>query len=451
MKKLVPLLLSAALLTSSGCKSSPTTQATATPSSSPGQSEGVNPEAQALYDSVEKRVLDGDSVAPDENGYTLLANVLSSESEEKDKAPYQSLNSYAEIYDQQGPEAASKALASGAKDIETFQAIHPTLLEVIKRPNFNWPSEWDKGVSATIPNLIVIRDAARGLALIGLNDEREGNYQKAVDSYLECLRLGSKLSGKHQLIGQMVSIAILNYGEQFLGDLLVQNKLTAEQYRAIIKQLDELPLQKEDFLASTDGEFALMVKTLNMLENGELSEDEIGAMGFGEVVMVKLMVPGERKAYTDIYLTQRPDFESLTVNFEPEKELEKYKTLVLTPIMYPNFTKAMNFWRRALTGVSSMKVLAALGAYQAEKNAYPDTLGELVPDYLTALPKDYFSKDGQFLYSKTETSFTLASSSPDLKTLDIEGDLSHYPRPVRSDPAKAQPSETQTPDASTSQ
>ncbi|MCA9779807.1 MAG: hypothetical protein KC800_23930, partial [Candidatus Eremiobacteraeota bacterium] len=103
------------------------------------------------------------------------------------------------------------------------------------------------------------------------------------------------------------------------------------------------------------------------------------------------------------------------------------------------------------TGVSSMKVLAALGAYQAEKNAYPDTLGELVPDYLTALPKDYFSKDGQFLYSKTETSFTLASSSPDLKTLDIEGDLSHYPRPVRPDPAKAQPSETQTPDASTSQ
>ena len=447
MKKLATLFLSISLLASGGCKSTSNASPSSSPSGTPQQAEGINPEAQALYDSVEKKVLEGDSVAPESNGYSLLAGVLSKESHDGDKAPFQALNRYADIYSEQGPEAASKALESGGKDLESFLTIQPTLVEVIKRPNFNWPSEWDKGASAPIPNLILLRDAARGLTMMGLNYERTGDYQKASESYMDCLRLGSKLSGKHQLISQMVSVAILNHGEQFMGDLLAEGTLTAEQYRQIIKELEALPLQKEDFRDATDGEFALIVKTLNMLEKGEINEEDLGAMGFGEVVMVKLMIPGERKAYTDLYLAQRPDFETLQTTFYPEKELEKYKTLVLTPIMYQNFTKAMNFWRRALTGISALKAQAALGAYQAEKKAYPDSLSALVPDYLPELPVDYFSQDGQFQYTKTEKSFTLASASPDLKTLDIEGDLVHYPRPPRPEPEKAAEAENAEPTA----
>lgn len=99
----------------------------------------------------------------------------------------------------------------------------------------------------------------------------------------------------------------------------------------------------------------MMVKTLNLLEKGEFNKEDFGAMGVGEAVLTKMMIPGERIALADIYLGQRADFKNLTTTFDLDKAFEKNRTVVLTPVLYPNFSKALNPWKKSLTGVSALK------------------------------------------------------------------------------------------------
>ncbi|MBL8063226.1 MAG: hypothetical protein JNK32_09425 [Anaerolineales bacterium] len=55
---------------------------------------------------------------------------------------------------------------------------------------------------------------------------------------------------------------------------------------------------------------------------------------------------------------------------------------------------------------ASEPVIAALEEYQADKAAYPETLAELVPDYLPAVPTKTDELD--FSYSKNGESFSFS-------------------------------------------
>lgn len=70
---------------------------------------------------------------------------------------------------------------------------------------------------------------------------------------------------------------------------------------------------------------------------------------------------------------------------------------------------------------------AALGQYKSQKGSYPNTLQQLVPDFLTDLPKDPLSPKYQYRYTKTPSGFRLTcyieqTDYPDDKNSDGKSD-----------------------------
>ena len=60
------------------------------------------------------------------------------------------------------------------------------------------------------------------------------------------------------------------------------------------------------------------------------------------------------------------------------------------------------------------EILAGLKMYQLQIGTFPGTLDELVPGYLSAMPKDPFSGD-LFKYVRTSEGATIYSVGPDMK------------------------------------
>ena len=68
---------------------------------------------------------------------------------------------------------------------------------------------------------------------------------------------------------------------------------------------------------------------------------------------------------------------------------------------------------RAAAHTSLAKGAMALAAYRLERGAYPEELGELVPDYLPDLPLDPFA-EGALAYGPRDGGYVLSSIGPDV-------------------------------------
>ncbi len=79
-----------------------------------------------------------------------------------------------------------------------------------------------------------------------------------------------------------------------------------------------------------------------------------------------------------------------------------------------DFLPALARSRLTATQLSAVKVLAGLEAYKKDKKRYPDKVEDLSPAYLSRIPTDWFSPEGRFVYTKTESGFKLESVSPSL-------------------------------------
>jgi len=76
------------------------------------------------------------------------------------------------------------------------------------------------------------------------------------------------------------------------------------------------------------------------------------------------------------------------------------------------------------------RIALALRTYAVEKGSYPDSLSTLVPDYLSALPKDFFT-GGVSRYLKSNKGFLLYSVGPDRQ--DTQGRNRSDPPSYRGD------------------
>jgi hypothetical protein len=79
----------------------------------------------------------------------------------------------------------------------------------------------------------------------------------------------------------------------------------------------------------------------------------------------------------------------------------------------PDHFRARSLEQKNLTRSILARLTLALAAYHADHNAYPDSLSDLAPKYLPAIPLDPFSSK-PFLYQHTAPNFLLYSIGPDL-------------------------------------
>jgi hypothetical protein len=93
--------------------------------------------------------------------------------------------------------------------------------------------------------------------------------------------------------------------------------------------------------------------------------------------------------------------------------------VVLTPywaadIFLPNLIRAMQTADKSEMQNRLARVALALAAYKADHGSYPQTLSDLVPTEIAAIPDDIFS-DQPLIYAPAPGGYTLYSVGPDMK------------------------------------
>ncbi|MFB3896886.1 MAG: hypothetical protein ACE14V_11360 [bacterium] len=264
-----------------------------------------------------------------------------------------------------------------------------------------------------IPNFLRAQIMGKLLAVKGMGLENQGKLNEAVDAYLLAAQTGSVFAGKNTtLIQKLIGMALEKIAYKPLKQYVLNHPNDTENLKRIITTLEKaeqkrLPIAEAfiseqrsvQYLAENYKQYAKTDKDLAQLRTRDIprikfESDKI----YGYLIsMYDLPYPQYKKEYSD------------------EKIVRILKEVhPLLQIAVPNFLEAHVRNLTSATDNRLIRIMAAIQLYHAEKNTYPTSLSELTPNYLTAVPKDYFN-DAEFIYGTRDNSFYLYSLGPDMK------------------------------------
>ncbi|MCE9543949.1 MAG: hypothetical protein K8T25_00260 [Planctomycetia bacterium] len=115
------------------------------------------------------------------------------------------------------------------------------------------------------------------------------------------------------------------------------------------------------------------------------------------------------KQLSECVRTTAPTAVFLPLTGKPGRELfSRYMSGLTISLLMPGLTVALSAEDRDTTFFRRTEILLALGAYRTDHNEYPQRLDQLVPGYLSKLPRDAFT-DAEFRYERTKDGFRIYS------------------------------------------
>ena len=379
----------------------------------------TNPElAEQIRKDTIGRIQARDSLGQDPatNGYADLKDTLQRETPKELKAPYLAFERWADS--SKSPKQASvlDAYATEGPQIRKaarqFETVLPVLDRALAKPHFIWPSEWEKGPSAMLPNFLQLRADTFNLVAYAEYCTVTGRPARALHHVLASMELGARVAQNGTLLPCMIGVALDSIAVDGGCRILARDPaLTAKDYRAALARLDALPMTPRTHLDRMDEEFEYEVKCLELLVTNPR------ATGADPGLFTVWRFPGllqrERSILTNLYLLQRPSLEKMRLPSEDGIDMARAiedSHSFLASIIVPNTTRALAQFRAVLSRIGGFKLLCALEVHRLEKGAYPNTLEQLVPSVLPSLPHDYLSADGKYTYKRTSRDFQLSTT-----------------------------------------
>jgi hypothetical protein len=264
-----------------------------------------------------------------------------------------------------------------------------------------------------IPNFLKAQIMGKLLAVKGMGLEKQGNRNEAVDTYLLGAQVGCVMAGKNTtLIQQLIAIALEKIAYKPLKQFVLNHPDDVDNLKKIITTLDKaeqkrLPIAEAflsekrmlQYMSQNYQQYAKNTKPsvkLRQRDIPRIKEESNKLYGY-MISLFDLPYPQYMKEYSE------PKLMRILQEVHP-----------LLRIAVPNFTEAHIRSLTVATDNRLVRVLAALQLYHNEKNAYPNSLSELAPTYIAAVPKDYFS-DAEFIYGTQGDTFYLHSVGPDIQ------------------------------------
>lgn len=251
----------------------------------------------------------------------------------------------------------------------------------------------------TVPDSKAFVEACSALWLLPALEVHNSDVEDQLQSFRDYLHIARATS---------LDAATIEHYEQGIAferrilDSLTQvirsGKLNVLQLREVISGLQDLVGNESELQGVLDTEYFMAVRRLE-------------SQGLDKQTQTK-----EHDALAARFLAVRPLFadpKAAELGFTARNQ-EPTGKLAKEWAAKGDFLPALARSRLAATQLSAVKILAALEAYKKDKKGYPDKVEEVSPAYLSRIPTDWFSPDGQFVYSKTEKGFTLESVSPAL-------------------------------------
>ena len=263
------------------------------------------------------------------------------------------------------------------------------------------------------------------LAVIDAHDG--GRDDDAVEYIRDLVALGDSLATYPSLISNLTSLAINYVANRAIEDIVTTMKIGDTQGNASLKNtraliarlLDDTPARQGMILAML-GERSMNYDICMSILSLDPSTEETGS-AFGGGIGDYYSSSGIVRACYDYCLAplfridgtwalkrldsyvRVSDFQTLpeyrNAIKQTERDTEEYLERPsylrhLSTIMMPTLDRLRDIHYRYLAGRQMAGVALAIRIYQIERGRLPDTLGQLVPDYLADVPQDPMAEPG---------------------------------------------------------
>lgn len=325
---------------------------------------------------------------------------------------------------------AFAALTAAQADSPAFltqnQKALPLLHQAVARKKCRYPVDLTAGLTATMPYLASVKKCAQLLEKDTAAQAAKGRMDLAAQSVLDGLHLAQSLAEEPLLISQLVRVATESITQGGLRQALDRRPFSDEQLAVLSTALREAE-NATGFTRAFVGErcFGIAFFQLPAAEQAKL----IAQMG-KEAGGIDFETYRKKPAYTadaDFYLDCMDGYiaaagQSFPGSLEAASQLAgqggeaRDKGHVISAVLLPALGTAIEKAADAAARLRLARVALAVERHRlAHQNALPETLDQLVPQFLDAVPADPY--DGRPLrYAKTPPKgYTLYSVGKDRK------------------------------------
>ncbi|MCK5595128.1 hypothetical protein KAI19_03005 [bacterium] len=299
-------------------------------------------------------------------------------------------------------------------------------------------------IDQLLPELAVCRGFARLKVIRGKLYESQGQYNEAMNEYLEVIKLGKDIAIGEPLIHKLVSIAIGFIGLRRVRETAQTSDVSDNTLREAIARINDIKSSEFKIADTYKMEFVISIDAIDMIHRKRETESE----GFKDI---KKIVPLHQinswpinydntlklfdSAYQDlIRKASLPYPESVKVHLNKYgyeksnfvfwllKNIDNPVGKLFLAMLYPALERAIEHAVR-IEAVTDMTItILALELYKREKGQYPENLDGLVPEYLQVIPKDSFTTK-PLVYRKVNDKYILYSCGVDM---DDDGGKTTY-------------------------
>jgi len=278
-----------------------------------------------------------------------------------------------------------------------------------------------KGFEALMPDLSNIRVGAFLLKLEAILHAENGKPEEVVDSITSTFGLARSLSKEPILVSQLVRIACQALAVSTIEHTVNRTEFTDE----LLVELSQTLINAEDASGMSRaliGERCAGLSIFKAPSPQILQLVNGGSSPLAVVAIALFKFAGLADMDAAIYLDIMNDYiEALKLPPEQRQEAasavdskfdETSRIHVLLHIIMPALSRVTTIDVRIAAQLRTAQTGLAVQRYRLAAGKLPDTLAELIPTYLDAVPKDPF--DGKDLrYKKLETGFVVYSIGED--------------------------------------
>jgi hypothetical protein len=287
---------------------------------------------------------------------------------------------------------------------EVTRYAAPTLKELAARDQHlsRYPIDLTDGFNMEIPHLAALRGLARELSVDSLHWIMEDEPSRAVDSVLAMLALTDSMKNEPMLLSALVRNAIMGMTWGTLQRLLNLTELSEPDLlrlqRAFDSQFDdtetyqllERPIVGESAMTlSIVGNYPQLGATDNELYSAMVPLRQLVVSSAAEHMVTGLdyerNLSGERKPWSEM----------LRIEEEQEDTYELYTYAPMSFIVSSSLLRTRESESRIRTQFDIAVTALAVERYRLAHGVLPESLDDLVPDYLDRVPEDYFAGPGQ--------------------------------------------------------
>ncbi len=309
-----------------------------------------------------------------------------------------------EPFDIQDPEAGvflPWSLSKARKTLETNAHHLRAVDQALARQDLILPLQ--ATLDEDVPYLIEVRNLSRLFVQHARVFVERDKGPEALETAMKMVMLGDRMErGQGMLREQLVALAVKNMGLKTIANVVAWADLDVKTLRACIAELDPYQTDPVRFEACLKAEFSVMATTAEraarMPTGGLLCRN----------ATKRLIADGFRALIENVKRPhwERQEVEAYSIPFSDggrrhPRHFYNIPGRLIFNVMVPPISDSLLTHDNAFVMFGGTRILLALRCHVLEHGELPESLGELLPHYLPALPLDPF--DGKPLrYSKAE-------------------------------------------------